>query len=753
MKTPTLLLSAVVSAILFASSQPVKALELPNDLTPIASADAPIYGTFWSLAYWPDYPPLPFNGFDMAADLYYSPGLGYPVRVIWVDDRAKVAARMLTESSDPPPIPGGDDSGGPDYFPPQPYYDWTTNFTDLWIWLDSYTNAGDGMTYFFTIHNTQSGLPYEIISSTNVAAPMNPTNWYSEGVWLASSTNLSAYVPMGSKTNRNFFRAHLWTDFTYGVPTNGQIFIQSLTNDIYPVINGVTNHLTPFWSNWYVLHPRPTNIYALNLGYDASDGGMTNNIINTNPPQQVIRFAGFSKTITNLCISSNHITSLNVAGWPALQSVDAWHCISNLNVNVKNCPQLRRTCFEALNGGDIHYGITNALDYTGCTNIAEIRAADNRFTDLVIDDASVSNVWHLCIHNNTVNQLPIHTSFSRYPALKELWIWDDYFQGPLVVTKTNSPNLTSVQAVGNYFAAGDFHDQTNLYELLLDSNTTLTNLNIAGCSNLVNVTCIDCGLTTSAVDDILVKLDSFGKTKCTTSQNYTASNLVCTLFNQSYNYNQPPSDVGLAAAASLKNKGWTVFPVPPTNTTPNTSPIWFTNTSSSVSMQVSVTAGATVTWAWGDTSMNSVVTNGVVGITKNLGASYSNAVMVTPASALLGFGVSCSGGTTLSGVGGLTNYPYLKELHLYQTGLNTLSLAGCSNLVSIALVSTSPSTNVCHAWFTDLATAQPNTVCGLTQFGCGNVLHHFYFPLNPGTNGIPEAVSNLVRVGWTLEGY
>src|SRR5712675_894410 len=171
MKTPTLQLSAVVSAILFASSQPVRALELPNDLTAISSADAPIYGTFWSLAYWPDYPPLPYNGFDMAADLYYSPSLGYPVRVIWVDDRGKVAARMLSESSDPPPIPGGDDSGGPDYFPPQPYYDWNTNFTDLWIWLDSYTNAGDGMTYFFTIHNVTSNYCYEIISSKNVAAP------------------------------------------------------------------------------------------------------------------------------------------------------------------------------------------------------------------------------------------------------------------------------------------------------------------------------------------------------------------------------------------------------------------------------------------------------------------------------------------------------------------------------------------------------------------------------------------------------
>src|SRR5262249_41109242 len=157
-----------------------------------------------------------------------------------------------------------------------------------------------------------------------------------------------------------------------------------------------------------------------------------------------------------------------VSGWPALQSIDAWHCISNLNVNVKNCPQLRRTCFEALQE-DTHYGITNVLDYTGCTNIAEIRAADNRFPDVVIDDASVSNIWHLCIHNNTVNQLPTHYNFSRFPKLQELWIWTDYFQGPLVLTETNSPYLTSIEADGNYFAVVDAHGQTNLDHIYLYS--------------------------------------------------------------------------------------------------------------------------------------------------------------------------------------------------------------------------------------------------------------------------------------------
>src|SRR6266481_2072479 len=424
MKTPAFILTAIVSIIV--STPKARALgDLPNDLTAISLSDAPPFGTFWSIAHWPDFPPCPMNCWDSSADLYYSPSLGYPVRTIWVDDRAKVAARMLSDSVDPPPVPGGDDSEGPDYFPPQPYYDWTTNYTDLWIWLDSYTNAGEGMTYFFTVHNVTSNLCYEIISSTNVAAPMDTNHWISEFVGRADSTNLAAYVPMGGKTNQNFFRAHLWTDFVYGVPTNGQVFMQSATSNIYPVINGVTNHLTPFWSNWFVLNPRPTNIYALNLGYAAEDFGFTNSIVNTNPPQQILRFVGLSKTITNLCLSSNLLTTLNISGWPALQDVEAWHNTNMLTVYVTNCPQLRRACFEAIQGVNT-IGITNVLDFSGCTHLEEIRAADNRFPNVIVTNGAGPEVWHLCLHdNNLYNQLPADFNFNHFPSLRDLWVWDN----------------------------------------------------------------------------------------------------------------------------------------------------------------------------------------------------------------------------------------------------------------------------------------------------------------------------------------
>jgi len=67
-------------------------------------------------------------------------------------------------------------------------------------------------------------------------------------------------------------------------------------------------------------------------------------------------------------------------------------------------------------------------------------------------------------------------------------------------------------------------------------------------------------------------------------------------------------------------------------------------------------------------------------VTKNLGSAiYSNAVVVDPASALTGFGLGCSAtNTTLSGVGGLTNYPNLQDLYLNQSGVTNLSLAGCA---------------------------------------------------------------------------
>src|SRR6267154_3135306 len=56
MKTITLLLALFTFS--FCASQEQ---DLPNDLTAISQADAPPFATYYSNAYWPDYPPLPLE--------------------------------------------------------------------------------------------------------------------------------------------------------------------------------------------------------------------------------------------------------------------------------------------------------------------------------------------------------------------------------------------------------------------------------------------------------------------------------------------------------------------------------------------------------------------------------------------------------------------------------------------------------------------------------------------------------------------
>jgi len=56
MKIITLVLA--VSTFCFCASQ---AQDLPNDLTAISQADAPPSGTYFSIAYWPNLPPLPWE--------------------------------------------------------------------------------------------------------------------------------------------------------------------------------------------------------------------------------------------------------------------------------------------------------------------------------------------------------------------------------------------------------------------------------------------------------------------------------------------------------------------------------------------------------------------------------------------------------------------------------------------------------------------------------------------------------------------
>jgi len=334
------------------------------------------------------------------------------------------------------------------------------------------------------------------------------------------------------------------------------------------------------------------------------------------------------------------------------------------------------------------------LDFTGCTNLADIRSANNNITNIILGPNGGSNIWHLCIRDvRTTNRTaPIIQGipFNSLPSLRQLWVWRDYsYVDNIVLTVTNSPRLESVEAFGNYFQSADFTGQTNLDHIYLESNPGMTNLVISGCAALKQVRAHSDSLPTSVVDAILIWLDQTG-----VHTNVTDGSLDVELQSGS---NGAPSPNGMRSKFNLQAKHWSVIVNPPPSGTPtisslgvshtstnaiitwntdiasdstvyystdtsfgsstnlsatttnhsvtltgltasttynyyvhstagsltgtsgnnqfatlNTNAIWFTNSSTIVSMQIAVSAGANVTWVWGDNT----VSNNVTSVTK-----------------------------------------------------------------------------------------------------------------------------------------
>lgn len=725
---------------------------LPADLAPVQLSEAPgtVRGLF-SLSHWPFWPPLPpgCSSEYPGSDFYFSASLN----ALFVDDRQNEVLAMAAEASIPP-LPDGTNSfgtgegSGTDF---GPLID-PNDHTNLYLIILSATN---GMVQL-VLHNTSNAVPYEVISSVSLTNRL--TNWTSEGIWVGSSTNTPANVAIGLRTNRLFFRAHAWGgQFDHGVPTNGQLFLQANTNLIYVVTNGVTTNLTAFYSNWFMLNPP---LYQVNLGYGANDAGFTNAWIQPFPAQGIKKLVGFSTTCSNLCLCTNPIeSSLDVSGWPALQDLECWQCASGgglYHVNVTNCPNLVRVCVESC-------GLWWSMDFTGCPKIADIRGASNaNMHGVVIPSDCKSAVWHLCIHDDTGFD-DKGSDLTGFPAMRQLWAWNDGFTHPLNYPALGTPTkLESVQAYRNAIGYADFSGQTNLQLLEIYDGQALTNLNMSGCSSLGLVKLYNEKLSQGAVDHVLTNLVLTG----ITSTNYL-TNTAGVQFTAYVHIeqNSAPSSNGLAAITMLKDRGWTVYydeppVVPNTNCVTGTAAIWFTNTSSTVRMQVQVSTNYNaVTWYLGDGTKIC----GSFDINVAVLPGSSNAVVVDPPSALLAFGVSgpnCVAGTgsqltKLSSVWGLTNYPNLQQLYLYGTDLSYVSLAKCTNLTAIALTGTSPaSTNVISDWFTDLLAAQTNTtIANVKWFGCDYTdAKYFYYPATPGfnTNAANALVPLHDPIGWNF---
>ena len=215
--------------------------------------------------------------------------------------------------------------------------------------------------------------------------------------------------------------------------------------------------------------------YAPNLSYH-----LEHHWDNHNPysqildPQNVVTVAisqGALGTISNLFLSGTPITNLDVGGSTALQDIECYVCPNLQYVNVTDCPNLQRACFEKCS-------VRGVLDFSGTTNLLDVRGALNQFTDVNFGDAG-SKVWHLCIRDNPqLNSL--EHSLTNLHSLREWFVWNGNQQWPITPSTLPSTNLYDVEIYSNRFEHVDFSGQRNLVWLDAYYNN-LTNALLTNC--------------------------------------------------------------------------------------------------------------------------------------------------------------------------------------------------------------------------------------------------------------------------------
>jgi hypothetical protein len=586
MKTPKLLLLAALALVVWL---PAFAQSLPDDLIAVGTNGYPTPPTAWfSMANWPAWPPFPLN--SLQGDEYYSPSYG--ADTIFVDDLLATYNRFERNGINPwepgdPIDTNAVASLDVTNWPPPP--DPQTDHTNLLIGIIDVTNMVSGWYADLIVYNTTNTASYEILSSTNVLAAM--TNWHSEGVWAGIVSNTPARVPWLDRTNQLFFRARVFDgNFANGFPQNGTLVIQlANTGPLVALVNHVSNSIPTLASNFIVLHPP---LWEVNVGYDASDGASETNFLTPWPSNyNILNVYGRSDTISNLVLSYSGLTNIDTHGWQNLYILECWHCTNMLAPVFTNCPRLHRVCFESID--NLLHGFQVDFNFTGCTNIADMRAANNAFRNIIWGPGGGSNLFHFCTRDSHANQftLPymVGLPFANLPSLKQLWIWaDGSFPYAVNLAYTNSPQLESLEAFNNEFYGMNLYGQVHLTNAVV-YNCYLTNMNIVGCSNLIDIEAYDNFMTSASIDNMLVTLDQMGK-----SNGGVFLKDVSPLWA-----NGAPSSVGLAASVNLTNKHWVVLFNDPATVVPRVENVFTTPGSNDCAITwttLNIAANSTIYW-------------------------------------------------------------------------------------------------------------------------------------------------------------
>jgi Leucine-rich repeat (LRR) protein len=309
------------------------------------------------------------------------------------------------------------------------------------------------------------------------------------------------------------------------------------------------------------------------------------------------------------------------------------------------------------------------------------------------------------------------------------------------VTRFGSQSGYTQQGIKGVYGASNFPNLNYLY-LYQES---LTDLSLAGCSNLTQLHLAENPVSTAVCDQWFLDLDAAVAGPVAGADFFypgparsAASNPAWTnLVNKGYAMHPIGADGGGGGGGGSTNQpGGGVFG--------GTNAITFITASQQPHMEIQALGGSagTVIWHWGDgaTTTNQLVASHDFGTT----GTFTNYVEVTSPANVGYFGAQ--NGTIsqgITGVFGLTNFPNLYYLFLYHESVTELSIAGCHHLTQLHLADNPVSTAVCDQWFLDLDAAVPGPVTNAD----------FFYPSSQRTSASDAAWQSLVNKGYVMHPF
>lgn len=459
---------------------------------------------------------------------------------------------------------------------------------------------------------------------------------------------------------------------------------------------------------------------AINLGFDAADGGETTPL-SFRDPQNVsaVVFPAPLPALRYFAASYNPLTNvLDFTGCTNLEAVECFNASALRHVVLTNLPNLKRVCLE---DADLR-----ELDLSGNPALEDLRGAMNAYAEIRVDRGTGPAVWHWCTRDNPQLTQSFQDAMTNFFALREFYVWNDSQSGHLAPVSTN---LVDLQAFNNAYTSADLTDKHTLRICVL-SNNQLTNLVIAGCAALQRLDAHANQLGTAVLDALLATLDANAPAIADVDLSSNA---------------ELPSDMGYAHYSNLVARGvsvaldWPAMYDDRTNAPGGPDAITFVTTNQHPHMEIRADNGSptNLLWHWGDGRID----RGTWTADRDFGTPgiRTNYIEVQPPAAVTYFGAAQS--TTDQGIRAVynaANFPALGFLYLYQQGLEELSLAGCANLTQLHLAGNPVAPAVCDQWFLDLDAAVAGPVTDAD----------FYFPA-----GVPSEASAAARASLAAKGY